>query len=238
MSVCISLEMPPKNVASPTCVTRIFALPDNTRQPLRQKYGDAGERSCVSVSFIGRLYTSTPSPVIADWSQDILPDIISPSAGICSPDSKRTISPTTISSIGICTVSPSRSALHNTPRDLSSRFSNADCEPYSEAVEINVASKTDMAMPMLSTQLACLKVRIRLRISAPIRIFITGSPRFDKNCRAKLLRFALGRIFLPCFALDSITSLCESPFILLCVPENSFAIMNITPLLVFGCPFV
>ena len=151
------------------------------------------------------------SPVIADWSQDRLPDIISPSAHICSPASGSNMSPTTMSSMGIAVTSPSRMTLHIAPFDLSSRRSKADCEPYSDIVEIKVASNTETAMPMLSTQLACLNVRTRFSISAPIRIFITGSPRLDINCLKKLFRLDLGKMFLPNLARDSKTSACESP---------------------------
>ena len=137
--------------------------------------------------------------------------MISPSAGITSPASKITTSPTTTSSMGICVASPSRMTRQRVPRDRSSRRSNADCEPYSDAVEIKVASNTETAIPMLSTQSVWRKVSIRFKISAPINILITGSPRFDINCRKKLFRLALGKMFLPNFALDSKASVWVSP---------------------------
>ena len=98
------------------------------------------------------LYISLASPVILDSSTVISPSIISPSAGILSPDSNKTISPTTTSSIFTSATFLFLKTLHFILDDSSCNFSNAFSLPYSLTVEIKEAKNIAITIPTVSYQ--------------------------------------------------------------------------------------
>lgn len=75
-----------------------------------------------------------------------------PSAGIFSPYSKRIISPTTISSIGILIIPSNLLTLALVLEASCCNLSKAFSLPYSDKVEINEARKIAITIPTVSYQ--------------------------------------------------------------------------------------
>ena len=208
MSSCISRDISPRKVASPTLSTFISTSPDRTTHPRKTAEGDEGVRE---VSALRYFSISLLSPVIEDWSTVMRPDSTYPSAGICSPAPTSSISPTTISSIGISDILPSRRALKFAREHSSESRINADSPPRSDTVEINVARNTDIAIPTVSITSPPRKTNIRFTANAQRSIFITGSPRLEIKCAKKPFRGRTLRTLAPCSAREAATSADESP---------------------------
>ncbi len=105
--------MSPKKVASPVFKTSTFPWPLKTSVPIKAKFSKSsavtvfGSRSWTSVATY--FSTGSDSPVNEDWfTNKSFAQIKRASAGIISPVDRLTISPGTISSIGISWVTPSR----------------------------------------------------------------------------------------------------------------------------------
>ena len=159
------------------------------------------------------LYASFVSPFKLDSSTLSSPSIIIPSAGILSPVSNLTISPTTISSIEVSINLPSLFTLHFILDDSSCKCSKAFSLPYSEIVEIKLDKKTAIKIPNVSNQSKSLNKKIVLIISAVSKILMIGSPNVSTNCIRKDFFFLLVRVFVPYFFLDLITSSLLRPFV-------------------------
>ena len=162
----------------------------------------------------------------------MLPLITKLSAGICSPAPTISTSPTTISSMESSVSTPSLQTLKRPAEHSSSSLLNAASLPRSERVDISVARKTDMPIPIVSIISPPLKTKKRFIISAPSSILITGSPRFSKKLLIKLLPFFFFSALEPFFFLDASASALVNP----CVVFSVEPIIS-SPLYI-PCPYV
>lgn len=110
-----------------------------------------------------------------------------PSAGIFSPYSKRIISPTTISSIGILIIPSNLLTLALVLEASCCNLSKAFSLPYSDKVEINEARKIAIAIPTVSYQSKSFIKNIVFIPRAINRIRIIGSPKLLSNCLKRYL---------------------------------------------------
>jgi len=159
------------------------------------------------------LVTSLLSPFKEDWSAKRLPSITTPSAGTFSPACRKTMSPTTISPMGIFIMEPFLLTRHIVFEDSSCNCSKANSLPYSDKVETKVAKKIAIAIPTDSYQLKLRNMKIRLIQSAASNILIIGSPKFEINCLKKLFFFTASNVLSPYLSLDSSTSCVFRPCI-------------------------
>ena len=116
-SSCISSAIFPIIVLSPTFLTSSIPSPSNTTAPLKSEclstkvspvMFSANSRLSSAANFLH----SSASPLRAELSTLSEPLTSIPSAGILSPDWRRTLSPTTTSSTSITVTTPLRCTLH------------------------------------------------------------------------------------------------------------------------------
>ena len=124
-----------------------------------------------------------------------------PSAGILSPVCSMTMSFTTISSINTSFVMLFLLTFVFILDDFSWSLSKAFSLPYSEIVDMRLASMIAIKMPIVSYQSKFLNNTIVLNAKAIIKIFIMGSPRVSSKSFRKLSFFLIYSSLFPYFFL-------------------------------------
>ncbi len=161
----------PISAESPTAPAIIRPLPAVTSAPFSR-------RSLTPFA------TGSVSPVKADSSEARSSvETTQPSAGIPSPASSRTRSPTTISREGTETGWPSRTTLIARSSRWALSSSNSLLLRYSLRNAIRVERRTAMTIPMVSSSPSPLMMETRAeRATAKRRILMMGSSYFRRYC--------------------------------------------------------
>ena len=188
--------MLPSRVRSPqrkTCMIPspwVTLLPRNNscRWSVSQRTGSSGSRA-------PSLRASRLSPDRAAWSQYRSPRRSQPSAGMPSPASKQTMSPSTSSSVGISRSIPSRRTRQVARAASCCIRTKALSLLYSDRVEIREAVRMARAMPAVSNQPSPRNRNSRLTHRAASRILMMGSLRLDSSLEKNPVRFRAERRF-------------------------------------------
>ena len=204
--------MLPKRVRSPQRSTCMIPSPSVTQLPRNKScLWSVSHRTGSSGRGAPCLWASRLSPDRAAWSHWSVPFRSQPSAGMPSPASRNTTSPSTSSSAGTSRKRPSLRTRQVVLAASCWRRTKAFSLLYSDKVEISDAARMARAMPTVSNQPWPRNRNSRLTARAASRILMMGSLRFSSSFAKKPARFRAERLLPRPRSSRLCTSCCRSP---------------------------
>ena len=169
----------PISVASPTCSTRIVPCPSTTVVPRITRFEAYVASSSKSASTVVLLITGSPVRLDSFTCKEMASSS-SPSAGISSPVSRITISPTTISLRGTSCTRPLRITFTNVSSLTAFSKSNFLLASYSKKKPIPVANRMAAIIPIVSAYSFSMMEIINENAAATNSTRTTGSSNFSR----------------------------------------------------------